>query len=216
MPTAVKMPCHASVIGPMCTLGSKGSSITGLAPVTFLEFLSRATPAGIVPAELPLCGTGRRTSVAARARGRRRPRARLGLLALTFLRLLGLLGGPHGHPQDRLGHTAGDAGGHLLEEAVRFALVGDEGVLLSIAPQVDALTELLHRGEVLDPVRVDRAEEHPSLDDSGKLLAQLLLARLVRLVDELGDPLAERFLSVDPGEARRGQLGPVEHRFEGG
>ena len=87
--------------------------------------------------------------------------------------------------------SAGDARLHLLEEAVRFALVGHEGVLLAVAAQINALAELLHRGEVLDPVRVDRAEEHPPLDGTGELVAELFLSGFVGLLDDLGNAIAQ-------------------------
>ena len=59
---------------------------------------------------------------------------------------------------------ARDAGFHFFEEAVGLALICDERVLLAVAAEVDAFAELLHRGEMLDPVRVDRAEQDPPLD----------------------------------------------------
>src|SRR5438045_517929 len=83
------------------------------------------------------------------------------------------------------GHPAGDPGLTVLNEAVRLAFVGDERVLLAVAAQVDTLAELLHRSEVLDPVRVDRSEKDPSLDRAGELLAELFLARFVCLLDDL-------------------------------
>src|SRR5438445_9890337 len=52
MPTAVKIPCHARVIGPRWMLGSRSMTITALPPVALLELLPRAAPAGVVAADL--------------------------------------------------------------------------------------------------------------------------------------------------------------------
>src|SRR5438309_2638330 len=193
MPTAVKMPCHASVIGPRWTFGSSPISIASPS-VALLELLPRPAPARIVAAELRVGRRGggdRAPSVAAHGR-ERALRLRLALLdpGLLLLFALRLLRGLHRHAQDRLGHAARDPAGHLPEERVRLALVRDERILLAIAAEVDALAQLLHGGEVLDPVRVDGPQEDPALDDARELLAELGLAALVGLVDERGHLLA--------------------------
>src|SRR2546428_4649538 len=136
-------------------------------PVALFEFLSGAAPTRLVaPGQLARSGRGDRLPVPAGARGcARSPGAGLRLLRLLFL--LRLLRSSDSHAQDGLGDATGDTRLHFLEEAVGLALVGDERVLLAVAAKVDALAELLHRGEMLDPVRVDRAEEDPSLDGAG-------------------------------------------------
>src|SRR5207237_7397654 len=89
-------------------------------------------------------------------------------------------------------------------------------ILLAIAAEVDALAELLHRGQVLDPVGVDRAEQEPSLDRARRLLAERRLPGLVRFVDEVGDLRVERLARVDAGERRGGDLvAASEQRAEG-
>src|SRR5438132_12690976 len=157
MPTAVKMPCHASWIGPRWTFGSNGrfSGAAPLASVALLVLLARAAPAGIVAAQLlgpgprvrpcvPRCRSSVR-SVPARGRGLRLrlPRRRL-CRRLVLLFLLGLRSGADGDAQDRLRHLGRDLGGHLVEERPCFVLVRDERILLAVAAQVDPLTELLH------------------------------------------------------------------------
>ena len=99
---------------------------------------------------------------------------------------------------------------------MRLALVRDERILLPVAAQVNALAELFHQREVLYPVRVDRAQEHPALDGARELLAELLLARLVGFVDELRHALAELLLVLDALEAlRRDRIGFAQHRAQG-
>src|SRR5438477_2812877 len=182
MPTAVKMPCHASWIGPRWTFGSNGR-FSELAPVTFLVLLARAAPAGVVPAKLvgrrgrgrrTACGVGLQPGGRRGRRGGRRPVVFVRHLGrgLVLLVLFGLFGGADGDPEDRLGDVACDLGGHLIEERPRLVLVRDERVLLAVPAKVNPLAELLHRREVLDPVRVDRPEQQPPLDRAGGLLAE--------------------------------------------
>src|SRR5207249_3553380 len=135
---------------------------------------------------------------------------------LRLLFLFGLFGGSDGHTQDCLSDSAGDARLHLLEKAVRFALVGHEGVLLAVAAQINALAELLHRGEVLDPVRVDRAKKDPSLHRACALLSQLLLARLVRFFDDLRHTVTQLVLLAQLPDARGPELRTMQHRPEPG
>src|SRR5260221_8352211 len=196
MPTAVKMPCHATVKGPRCTFGSKGR-FSSLAPVTFLVLLARAAPARIVPAELLVRrGRGRDATAALslRCSWRRHASARRGAIrrerrlgrGLVLLLLLGLLRRLHRDAEDRLGDVVRDLARHLVEEGTGLVLVRHERILLAVAAEVDALAELLHRGEVFDPVRVDRAQQQPPLDGARGLLAERGLAGFVRLVDEVG------------------------------
>src|SRR5687767_5623085 len=222
MPIAVKIPCHEIAMGPRWRLGSNGISIICrtpyrrvaarsrararaarlLASVTLLVLLPRAAEAGIVAAELLAVRRLRR------ARGSRL-RAVGGRLRRRGRRLFlcrGLLGGLHAHAHDRLRDARADARLHLLVEAVRLVLVCDERVLLPVAAQVDALAELFHGGQVLDPMRVDRAQEHPALDRVHDLWAELGLALLVRLVDELGGAREEVITAIEALEGLRRDL----------
>src|SRR3989442_10049043 len=133
MPTAVKIPCQARAIGPRCTFGSSGISITDLAPVTLLEFLPGPAPARLVTAGQLLGRRDRRrhgTTVAARPRRERRRRG--GGARAVLLLALRLRRGLDRDPEDRLRHAARDPRRHLLEERVRLALVGNERILLAI------------------------------------------------------------------------------------
>src|SRR6185503_10190237 len=224
IPTAVKMPCHASMNGPKWMFGSRSMVITGLAPVTLLELPAAPTPARVIPSDLLVARAGRgdvrRRRVAVRAqvvpagRGGAVPARRRRVRRRLLLLLLRLLGGLHRDAHDRLRHASRDARAHLLEELVRLALVRDERVLLAVAAQIDPLSQLLHGGEVLDPVRVDRAQEHPALDRARDLRAEHLLARLVGLVDELGHRVAEGVLRVDVLKGRLRDIGAPEERAE--
>src|SRR5689334_21834995 len=151
MPTAVKMPCHATVKGPRCTFGSKGR-FRSLAPVTFLVLLAGAAPAGVISAELLVGrGRGRDDSAALRLRGGRRDgvRARRGAVrrerglggGLVLLFLLGLLGRLHRDAEDGLRDIVRDLARHLVEERARLVLVRDQRILLTVAPEVDALAQ---------------------------------------------------------------------------
>src|SRR5438552_12291477 len=183
-------------------------------PVALLELLARSAPTRLISArQLAWRSSRSRPAVPARSgRGGRAPASRLRRLRLLVL--LGLFGGSDSHSQDCLCDSACDARFHFFKESVRLALVGDERVLLAVAAEIDALAQLLHRGEVLDPVRVDGAEEDPTLDGARQLLAELLFAGLVRLLDDLCDPIAQVILIAELAEARGGKVGSIEHRPE--
>src|SRR5882672_10485348 len=133
--------------------------------MTLLELFSRSAPTWFIPAwQLTRRGRGRRSAVAACA-GRRRPAA--GLRRLCFFILFGLLRRSNCDSENCLGDSTRDTRFHLFEEAVRLALVCDERILLAVATQVDSFAQLFHRGEVLDPVGVDRPEKDPPLDRAG-------------------------------------------------
>src|SRR5438552_13167336 len=181
--------------------------------MALLEFFSGAAPARLVSSRQLAGSSCRSRSAVAACAGRRRtaPR-RLG--RLCFLFLFSLLGGSNCDTQDRLGDSARDSSLHLFEEAVRLALVGHEWVLLAVAPKIDALAKLLHRGEVLDPVRVDRAKKDPSLHRTRELLSQLLLARLVRFFDDLRHTVTQLVLIAQVPEARGHEVRTIQHRPE--
>src|SRR5579859_4591702 len=223
------MPCHASWNGPRWTFGSKGR-FTALPAVAFLVLLAGAAPARVVAADL-LRRRGRRGGARpvrlqrrARSAVRRRDRAlrhrgqrrRVGG-GLVLLVLLGLLGRADRDPEDRLRDVARDLRRHLVEVGPRFVLVRDERVLLPVAAEVDALAELLHRGEVLDPVGVDGPQQEPALDGPGGLLAERGLAGLVGLIHDVRDLLRELVARPDALERRRRDLAVApEERVERG
>ena len=97
----------------------------------------------------------------------------------------------HAHAKDHLSGALGQASVQLLPVPVGLVLVRDERVLLAVAAQVDALAELLHLREVLDPVGVDRAQEHPALHVAHELGTDLLLLGVVGLIDQLPDALQQ-------------------------
>ena len=66
--------------------------------------------------------------------------------------------------EDRRRDLVADEGAHLLVEAEGLLLEGVERVLLGEAAQADALAHLVDLGQVLDPDRVDRAQQDEALD----------------------------------------------------
>src|SRR5438132_3773753 len=90
-------------------------------------------------------------------------------------RLLRLQLHVHEHAHD----VALDVRGELLEGFERLALVLEQRVLLAVADQPDALTQVVHLGEVGAPLLVDDLEHHPLLDVAHQLGAVLLLLLLV-------------------------------------
>ena len=57
----------------------------------------------------------------------------------------------------------------LLEEHVALAPILDERILLRERAQMDALTQVVHRLEVVSPALVDDLEHHVALDVAGEL-----------------------------------------------
>src|SRR4029079_7748846 len=85
-----------------------------------------------------------------------------------------------------------DDGAELLEHRVPLGAVLDKGVLLRHRAQVDAVTEVFHRVEVLAPAEVDDLEDEEALYLAHELRGELLLLVLVdaaRVVLELGDEI---------------------------
>ncbi len=123
--------------------------------------------------------------------------------------------------EDQPGELLPDRVHEGLEHDVALVLVGDQGIDLGEAAQVDALAEIVHLRQVLLPAGVDDLEEDVALERSHQLLAELFLALVVCgenvLGEQLGDLLAARGLRVELGEVdrnrpERAELGlePVE------
>ena len=78
-----------------------------------------------------------------------------------------------------------DGRGQSLEHLEAFTLVGDDRVLLRVGAQTDALTQIVHRIDVIHPVFIDHAKRDDALDlahDGGRIL---LLLGSVEAVHEL-------------------------------
>ena len=67
-----------------------------------------------------------------------------------------------------------------------------ERVLLGVAAEADAAAHVVELGQVLDPQRVDRAEQDEPLDGRPVGLADLGSSRLEHLVGDLAEVLADR------------------------
>ena len=78
------------------------------------------------------------------------------------------------------GHDLGlDRLCELVEHDEGLVLVLDQGVALAIAAQADPLLEMLHVGQVVDPLGVDRLQHHKALDAPHQVGRQLLLLGVV-------------------------------------
>ena len=78
------------------------------------------------------------------------------------------------------------------EHVEALALVLHQRVALGVRPQADALAQVVHLVEVLAPLAVEHGEQHAALELAHDLVAELLLAAVVRrlgvgleLLDEL-------------------------------
>ena len=111
-------------------------------------------------------------------------------LTLALLRLdLGL--GAHLQPRQQRDRVVLDAIEQRAEELERLALVLLLRVLLRVRAQVDALPQVVHRGEVLAPVPVELLQHHGLLEVAHDRRADRLDLRLVRALDGLDDALAQ-------------------------
>ena len=72
-----------------------------------------------------------------------------------LLHLLELFGTADMHHHERLRHVGLDGVEHQREQLERFALVLLRRILLRVAAQVDALTQVIERCEVLAPVGIE-------------------------------------------------------------
>jgi hypothetical protein len=98
-------------------------------------------------------------------RAARRACREVGGLDLLFLFLLA-----HLHAEE-LGHdVGGDAGHHVDEDVVALLLVLLLRVLLAVAAQADAVAQVLHVGEVIDPGLVELLEVDVAEDAEHELV----------------------------------------------
>src|SRR5262245_46878616 len=203
--------------------------------VAALVLLARAAPARVVPADVLVLVDGLRLDVEWRRRPRRHRgrRARPGrrdhvgpcrgvvlVVELAAARLHGLerrlrlLLDLQRDVEQAEDDVVPDRAAELLEEDVTLAAVLDERILLRERTQVDALTQVVHRLEVLAPALVDDLEDHVALDLAHQLRAELLLPLAVR-VERVSDELLDERVPVGRVDALLGQLverdvGPVE------
>src|SRR5438067_4993181 len=169
-----------------------------LPSVALLVLLAAATPAGVVAPQLvgpDGCGIALAAIGTPRGRGRdpgltapcRRQRGRRG----RRRRILDQL-----HPKDGGRDVELDAVEQFLERLEGLVLVLDQRVLLSEGAQPDALLEVLHLGQVADPLRVDGLEHDELLDLPHHRLGHLRFLRLVRRVGVLHQAGYRRFLGL--------------------
>ena len=84
-----------------------------------------------------------------------------------------------------------DALDHLVEHFETFLFVGDDGIHVAVCAQAYALSELIHRVDLIDPVAVHVHQEETALHVrviDAELLAHfrdLFVVRLFRLFDDL-------------------------------
>src|SRR2546423_2365731 len=141
--------------------------------VTVLVFFSRSTRARIVAADLAYLPDERRRL---RRRGRFRPRSGEGLFIssvlvldifdrgqLNFFHLLDLLRVSKFSRHERARHFQFDRFHEVPEQLECFALVFLLRVLLRVTAQMDSLAQVVERGEVLEPVVVQRREQYEAL-----------------------------------------------------
>ena len=107
---------------------------------------------------------------------------------------LHVLLGPHLHLRQQADHLGLDPAGQRLEHLERLALVLLLRVLLGIAPQPDALAQVVHRREVLLPALVEDLEHDRLLEVPHHLRAGEPLLGPVPRDDFIDDPHAQRLL----------------------
>ncbi|MBV6418132.1 MAG: hypothetical protein CMLOHMNK_02925 [Steroidobacteraceae bacterium] len=105
---------------------------------------------------------------------------------------------------------------HRRKELERLPLVLVAIVLLRIAAQVDALAQVVHRGEMIAPVLVERAQHHVLLDVAHQLRADARDLLVVDRLDGIDDTLAEARLvdlglGLDPFLRREARIEVLQH-----
>src|SRR5262249_42537205 len=135
-----------------------------------------------------LVAPGGRAGVAAADRPGRALRLLLGLSATATVLALDLDLDVEDEARELLPDRVDQAAEHL--EAV--VLVGDDRLDLGEPAQVDALAQVVHVVQVLAPALVDDLEQDVALERAHQLLAELLLALVIRLDDVLAQLLDER------------------------
>src|SRR5690606_4588236 len=184
---------------PRAAVASSGSQLA----VAMLELAARAAWTGFVPAHLApfahegfrrfpsLLGVtsgGTRVGVLELHLARGRPLAAFLFHARDFFL------GAHLHARDDGDGLALDALKHHEEHLEGFALVLLLRVLLRVAAQVDALAQVIHRGEVFLPQRIEALHHHRLLHVAyGGRAGDGFLGR-VGFLQRLEDQLAQAFL----------------------
>ena len=87
---------------------------------------------------------------------------------------------------------------HLLEHLEGLFFVCDQGVLLGVAAQADALLEVVHGEEVVLPEAVEDGEHDDAFVVAHGGSAEDLLLEVVTLADPLEDGFAE-FVAAEQG-----------------
>ncbi len=104
-------------------------------------------------------------------------------------------------------HVVSDRGLQLVEHLVGLDLELVQRLALRVGSKADAATHIVDRGQVLDPQRVDDAQQHQPLEHAD-LLPDLRALALVSVSDELeqrlGDGLALAGV-VERAQVRIGQ-----------
>ena len=103
--------------------------------------------------------------------------------------LLDLLAGLDAHGHQRARDVVLDHVEQLAEQLEGLALVFLLGLLLAVAAQVNALAQVVERGQVLAPVHVDALQQHGALEGVKVFTADLLQAPGVALVGRVHDLL---------------------------
>src|SRR5262249_9136037 len=169
---------------------ASGFGRRGCGPVALLVLLAATARAGVVAPDLGLGaphgrhllrlgGLRRCLLLAALLPLGRVDRHHLPLLQLGQLLFLLPL---DAHAEQLLPPVAGDVRGHLLEQVEPLLLVLLLGVLLSVAAQADALAQVLHRLEVLDPRRIDLLQVEVAREVEEERRGQVVLAPLEQVL----------------------------------
>src|SRR5207244_7399063 len=107
---------------------------------------------------------------------RGRPGREIGLeIAVAGLRRWRLAG--HRDPENRRRDLVADEGSQFLVEAERLLLELVQRILLGVASKPDPTAHVVELGDVLDPERINRSQEHQSLDQRPIALADLSALR---------------------------------------
>src|SRR5437879_655691 len=103
----------------------------------------------------------------------------------------GAVGADDLHAEEMAGGVLLEADHHGLEHLERLLLVGDEGVLLGVAAEADALLEVVHGEEVILPQAVEDGEHDDALVVAHLLGTEDLFLDIVTGAEVVEDGLAE-------------------------
>src|SRR5262249_14250446 len=115
---------------------------------------------------------------------------------LLFDRLL-VVGALDLLPEDLRHDLGGDARDHVDEERVALLLVLLLRILLAVAAETDAVAQVIHLGQVLDPRAVELLEVDVPENAQEELRPELLLALEERLLRALVEVLREQLRVAD-------------------